>query len=153
MRLVLQRVKKGSVTIEGQIRGQIEEGYVVLVGFGQNDDEQILDPMIDKMINLRVFSDENGKMNRSLLDVGGSILSISQFTLYADCRHGRRPGFTQASRPDVATKLYDLFNEKVEKLGVKLEKGEFGADMLVEIANDGPVTIILDSEIDLAKKR
>lgn len=153
MRLVLQRVTKGSVTIGGELRGKIDQGYVVLVGFGQDDDEQVLDPMIDKMVNLRVFSDENGKMNRSLLDIGGSILSISQFTLYADCRHGRRPGFTKASKPDIATKLYDLFNEKIKQMGIKLEKGEFGADMLVEIANDGPVTIILDSETDLAKRK
>ena len=105
MRLVLQRVTHGSVTIEGKVKGKIDQGYVVLVGFGQDDDEKVLDPMIDKMLNLRVFSDENGKMNRSLLDIGGSILSISQFTLYADCRHGRRPGFTQAAKPDIATTL------------------------------------------------
>ena len=153
MRLVLQRVTRGSVTIEGEVKGKINQGYVVLVGFGQDDDEKVLDPMIDKMLNLRVFSDENGKMNRSLLDIGGSILSISQFTLYADCRHGRRPGFTQAAKPDIATILYDQFNAKLTALGIHLAKGEFGADMLVEIANDGPVTIILDSETVLPKNK
>ena len=123
MRLVLQRVTHGSVTIEGEVKGKIDQGYVVLVGFGQDDDEKVLDPMIDKMLNLRVFSDENGKMNRSLLDIGGSILSISQFTLYADCRHGRRPGFTQAAKPDIATILYDQFNAKLTALGIHLAKG------------------------------
>ena len=120
MRLVLQRVTRGSVTIEGEVKGKIDQGYVVLVGFGQDDDEKVLDPMIDKMLNLRVFSDENGKMNRSLLDIGGSILSISQFTLYADCRHGRRPGFTQAAKPDIATTLYDQFNAKLTALALLL---------------------------------
>lgn len=153
MRLVLQRVTKGSVTIENEMRGKIDGGYVVLIGFGADDDETVLEPMIDKMLNLRVFSDEDGKMNKSLLDINGSILSISQFTLYANCRHGRRPGFTDALAPQYAIPLYDKFNELVIAKGVHLEKGEFGADMKVEIHNDGPVTIILDSEVDIKKKQ
>lgn len=151
MRLVLQRVTAGSVTIDGVIHGKIEHGYVVLVGFGKDDEKTVLEPMIDKMLNLRVFEDENGKMNKSLLDVNGSILSISQFTLYANCRHGRRPGFTDALSPDKAIPLYDQFNQMIEEKGVRLEKGIFGADMKVAIFNDGPVTIILDSDRDLSK--
>ena len=152
MRLVLQRVTFGSVTSDQMLRGKIDQGYVVLVGFGSQDDESVLAPMIDKMLNLRVFEDENGKMNRSLLDIGGAILSISQFTLYANCRHGRRPGFTDALAPKDAIPLYDTFNEMIKAKGVHLEQGEFGADMKVEIHNDGPVTIILDSDVDIAKK-
>lgn len=152
MRLIIQRVTEGSVTIDGKVDGKINKGYVVLVGFGQNDDESLLMPMIDKMINLRIFEDEQGKMNRSLLDIKGEILSISQFTLYANCRHGRRPGFTDALAPQEATKLYDRFNELVKEQGIHLEQGIFGADMKVEIHNDGPVTIILDSDRDISKK-
>lgn len=152
MRLVLQRVTFGSVTINQMLRGKIDQGYVVLVGFGSQDEESVLAPMIDKMLNLRVFEDENGKMNRSLLDIGGAILSISQFTLYANCRHGRRPGFTDALAPKDAIPLYDTFNTMIKAKGVHLEQGEFGADMKVEIHNDGPVTIILDSDVDIAKK-
>ena len=152
MRLVLQRVTFGSVTIDQMLRGKIDQGYVVLVGFGSQDDESVLAPMIDKMLNLRVFEDENGKMNRSLLDIRGGILSISQFTLYANCRHGRRPGFTDALAPKDAIPLYDAFNTMIKAIGVHLEQGEFGADMKVEIHNDGPVTIILDSDVDIAKK-
>lgn len=152
MRLVLQRVKEGSVEIDHKIHGAINNGYVVLVGFGTEDDASILEPMVDKMLNLRVFEDEHGKMNRSLLDIQGSILSISQFTLYANCRHGRRPGFTDALVPEKAIPLYDQFNEMIIEKGVHLEKGIFGADMKVSILNDGPVTIILDSDRDIAKK-
>lgn len=152
MRIIIQRVTEGSVTIEGKVNGKIGKGYVVLVGFGQNDDESLLMPMIEKMINLRIFEDEQGKMNRSLLDIKGEILSISQFTLYANCRHGRRPGFTDALEPQQATQLYNRFNEMVKGLGVHLEQGVFGADMKVEIHNDGPVTIILDSDRDISKK-
>lgn len=153
MRLVIQRVTSGSVTIDGRVNGAIEKGYVVLVGFGQNDTESLLDPMIDKMINLRIFEDENGKMNKSLLDVNGSILSVSQFTLYANCRHGRRPGFTDALHPSKAIPMYDLFNQKIIEKGVHVETGIFGADMKVSIQNDGPVTIILDSDIDISQKK
>ena len=127
MKLVLQRVTEGSVTM--------------------------LAPMADKMLNLRVFEDDNGKMNLSLLDVGGSVLSISQFTLYADCRHGRRPSFSGAAKPDTASQLYDEFNKIIAAKGVDVQTGEFGAEMHVKIFNDGPVTIILDSDVDLAKKK
>jgi len=153
MRLVIQRVTEGSVTIEGKINGQIGKGYVVLVGFGQQDTENVLEPMIEKMINLRIFEDENGKMNKSLLDVNGSILSISQFTLYANCRHGRRPGFTDAMQPTYAIPMYDRFNEMIKNKGIHVETGIFGADMKVSILNDGPVTIILDSEHDISQNK
>lgn len=153
MKLVLQRVKKGSVAINGKIKGSIGCGFVALVGFGPNDDSSILAPMADKMLNLRVFEDDAGKMNLSLLDVGGSVLSISQFTLYASCRHGRRPSFSGAAKPDTAAQLYDEFNKIIAAKGVDVQTGEFGAEMLVEIHNDGPVTIILDSDTDLAKTK
>lgn len=146
MKLVLQRVKESSVTIDGQVHGMIEKGYMALVGFSSQDTKEIVDKMIDKMIHLRVFEDEQGKMNLSLLDMKGSILSISQFTLYADCRKGRRPGFTDAAKPDRAIPLYDYFNKKIKSLGIHVETGVFGADMKVALVNDGPVTIILDSE-------
>ena len=151
MKLVLQRVKKGSVAIDGKIKGSIGCGFVALVGFGPNDDSSVLAPMADKMLNLRVFEDDAGKMNLSLLDVGGSVLSISQFTLYASCRHGRRPSFSGAAEPGLASRLYDEFNAAAK--GVNVQTGEFGAEMLVEIHNDGPVTIILDSDTDLAKTK
>lgn len=146
MKIVLQRVKHSSVKIDGQIHGQIENGFMVLVGFNDGDNVDIIDKMIDKMIHLRVFEDDQGKMNLSLLDTKGSILSISQFTLYADCRKGRRPGFTDAAKPDQAIPLYDYFNKKIKKLGIHIETGIFGADMKVSLLNDGPVTIILDSQ-------
>lgn len=152
MRLILQRVSEGKVTIEGKVHGRIQKGYVVLVGFGQDDEVALLKPMVDKMLNLRVFEDDKGKMNLSLLDIGGEILSISQFTLYANCRHGRRPGFTDALSPEKAIPLYAQFNQMIKDNGVKVEEGIFGADMKVEIQNDGPVTIILDSEVDISKK-
>lgn len=153
MKLILQRVTEGSVTIEGKIKGSIGRGFVVLAGFGPDDDESVLAQMADKMLNLRVFEDAGGKMNLSLLDVGGSVLSISQFTLYANCRHGRRPSFSGAAKPDIAAKLYDEFNRLIAAKGVNVQTGEFGAEMHVKIFNDGPVTIILDSDVDLAKKR
>lgn len=153
MKLILQRVTEGSVTIEGKIKGSIGRGFVVLAGFGPDDDESVLAPMADKMLNLRVFEDAGGKMNLSLLDVGGSVLSISQFTLYADCRHGRRPSFSGAAKPDIAAKLYDGFNRLIAAKGINVQTGEFGAEMHVKIFNDGPVTIILDSDVDLAKKK
>ena len=153
MKLVLQRVTEGSVTIEGAVKGAIGRGFVALAGFGPDDDETVLAPMADKMLNLRVFEDGNGKMNLSLLDVDGSVLSISQFTLYADCRHGRRPSFSGAAKPDTAAQLYDEFNKIIAAKGVDVQTGEFGAEMHVKIFNDGPVTIILDSDVDLAKKK
>ena len=145
MRVVVQRSKNSKVTIDGKVHGQIDKGYVLLVGFTDGDNEKIIDKMIDKIINLRIFEDENEKMNLSIQDIGGSILSISQFTLYANCKEGRRPSFTDALNPTDASKLYDVFNEKLSKL-IHTETGIFGADMKVEIYNDGPVTIILDSK-------
>ena len=145
MRVVLQRSKKSKVTINNKVNGSIDHGYVLLVGFTDGDNEQIIDKMINKIINLRVFEDENEKMNLSILDTKGSILSISQFTLYANAKEGRRPSFTEAMKPDEASKLYDIFNEKLSSF-LHVETGIFGEDMKVEIYNDGPVTIILDSK-------
>ena len=146
MKLVVQKVLESSVTIDGKVHGKIDKGYMVLVGFCDTDTHEIIDKMVDKMIGLRIFEDENGKMNLSLNDVGGSILSISQFTLYADCRKGRRPGFTEAAKPDISIPLYDYFNNKIKEYNVHLETGIFGADMKVSLINDGPTTIILDSK-------
>ena len=146
MRIVLQRVSHASVTIEGQVHGQINQGYMILVGFKDEDDEGIIDRMVDKIIHLRVFEDDQGKMNLSLLDVKGAILSISQFTLYANSRKGRRPSFVEAAKPDISSPLYDLFNARLEEAGIHVEKGIFGADMKCELLNDGPVTILLDSD-------
>ena len=146
MRVVVQRSKNSKVTINGKVNGSIDHGYVLLVGFTQGDNETIIDKMIDKIIHLRIFEDENEKMNLSIEDVKGSILSISQFTLYANTKEGRRPSFTEAMNPSDATKLYVLFNEKLSKF-IHVETGIFGSDMKVEIYNDGPVTIILDSDV------
>lgn len=146
MKLVIQRVKESSVTIDGNVHGSIQKGFMVLVGFCEGDHEKLVDKMVDKMVHLRVFEDEQGKMNRSLEDVNGEILSISQFTLYADCRKGRRPSFIDAAKPDVAIPLYEYFNESIKNQGIHVETGVFGADMKVALVNDGPVTIVLDSE-------
>lgn len=146
MKIVIQRVKESSVTIDGSIRGKIGKGYMTLVGFCETDTKAIVDKMVDKMVGLRIFEDTQGKINLSLADVGGEILSISQFTLYADCRKGRRPGFTNAAKPDVAIPLYDYYNQKIAMSNIHVETGEFGADMKVSLINDGPVTIILDSQ-------
>lgn len=146
MKIVVQRVKESSVTIDGKVHGQIGKGFMVLVGFCDGDNETIVDKMIDKMIHLRIFEDENGKMNLSLDDVKGSVLSISQFTLYANCKKGRRPSFIEAAKPEVAIPLYDYFNEKIREQGIHLETGIFGADMKVSLINDGPITIVLDSK-------
>ena len=150
MKIVIQRVKESSVSIDGQIKGSIQKGYMTLVGFCESDTKAIVDKMIDKMIGLRIFEDDQGKMNLSLTDVQGAILSISQFTLYADCRKGRRPGFTDAAKPDTAIPLYDYYNQKIQDSGIHVETGVFGADMKVSIINDGPVTILLDSK-DICK--
>lgn len=144
MRVVLQRSKASKVTIDGKVNGKIDKGYVVLVGFTDGDNTEIVDKMIKKIVNLRVFEDENEKMNLSIQDIGGSILSISQFTLYADVKKGNRPSFINAMNPEEASKLYDIFNQKLSEI-LHVETGIFGADMKVEIYNDGPVTIILDS--------
>lgn len=145
MRLVVQKVSQSSVKIEGEIVGAIDKGYMVLVGITNGDDELLVEKMVDKLVNLRIFEDENDKLNLSLLDVGGSVLSISQFTLYANCKKGRRPSFVDAAKPDISSPLYDFFNKKLEEKGINVERGVFGAMMEVSLINDGPVTIILDS--------
>lgn len=145
MKVVVQRSKNSRVTIDGKVNGSIDHGYVLLVGFTDGDTEEIIDKMIKKILNLRIFEDENEKMNLSIQDVNGQILSISQFTLYADSKKGNRPSFINAMNPTDASKLYDIFNEKLSK-EIYTQTGIFGADMKVEIYNDGPVTIILDSE-------
>lgn len=145
MRVVLQRVTHASVTIEGQVHGKIEQGFLALVGITHDDTEEIVEKLARKCAELRVFEDENGKMNLGLSDIQGGILSISQFTLYADCKKGRRPGFDKAAKPGLANPLYEYFNEQLRSRGVHVETGIFGAEMKVELLNDGPVTIILDS--------
>ena len=150
MKVVVQRSKKSKVTINNKVNGSINKGYVLLVGFTHGDTTDIVDKMINKILNLRIFEDENDKMNLSIKDIDGSILSISQFTLYADSKKGNRPSFINAMKPDEASKLYDYFNQELSKY-IEVNTGIFGADMKVEIYNDGPVTIILDSD-ELFKK-
>jgi len=146
MRAVVQRVKKGSVEIEEKEIGKIEKGLVILLGVGQNDTEKDAKYLAEKIVNLRIFEDKEGKMNLSVKDINGQILVISQFTLYGDCKKGRRPSFISAALPDKAVKLYDYFVKSIKNYGLKIETGEFQAMMLVKIYNDGPVTILLDSE-------
>ena len=146
MRALLQRVTKGQVTIASQVRGKIREGLVILLGVGIKDTEADADSLINKIAHLRIFSDAEGKFNLSALEVKAEILVISQFTLYADCRKGRRPGFTDAARPEIAAPMCEMFVKKLRALDFHVETGEFGADMLVEIHNTGPVTIWLDTE-------
>ena len=146
MKLVIQRVKHASVTIDGNIHGKIEKGFMILVGIKDEDTKEVVEKMADKVSKLRIFTDEEDKMNLNLSQVDGSILSISQFTLYADCHKGNRPSFTGAGKPVIAKPLYLYFNEYLRKLGFCVEEGIFGADMKVELLNDGPVTIILDSD-------
>lgn len=146
MRILVQRSKFSSVSIDGRVNGQIAFGLTLLVGFTHNDDEKVIDYMVDKVINLRIFDDEKGVMNKSVLDVSGSILSISQFTLYADASKGRRPSYTKALNGEEAITLYNLFNKKLKEKNIDVQTGIFGADMLVNIQNDGPVTILLEKE-------
>lgn len=146
MKVVLQRSKESSVTVNRKVIGKINSGLVLLTGFTNGDDETIIDKMIDKIINLRIFEDSEGKMNLSLIDVDGSILNISQFTLYANSKNGRRPAFIDALKGEDSIKLYNYMNKQIINKGIKLATGEFGADMKVNIYNDGPVTIILDSK-------
>lgn len=146
MKAVVTRVKNASVTIEGRVNGQIGTGFLVLLGVGPNDTEETAVKLSDKICNLRVFEDENGKMNRSLEQVGGSLLVVSQFTLYADTS-SRRPGFSGAAKPDLAIPLYEKFMAHCRERGFVVEHGEFGADMQVESCNDGPVTILFDTEV------
>lgn len=147
MRAVIQRVTRGRVGVSGETIGEIGLGLVILLGVGHGDGRQEADRMADKIANLRIFADAEGKTNLSALDVGGEVLLVSQFTLYADCRRGRRPGFTDAALPDVAAPLVDYFAERLRAAGLRrVQTGRFGAVMLVEIHNDGPFTVILDSE-------
>ena len=146
MRVVLQRSKAAKVVVADQTIGQIDSGLVLLVGVTHGDTIDDAVYLADKIVNLRIFEDENEKMNHSLLDVGGSILSVSQFTLYGDCRKGRRPNFMDAARPEEANKIYESFNEELRKKGVHTETGQFGAMMDVQLTNDGPVTLILESK-------
>ncbi|ASS96061.1 D-aminoacyl-tRNA deacylase [Peribacillus simplex] len=146
MRVVLQRSKAAKVVVANQIIGQIDSGLVLLVGVTHGDTIDDAAYLADKIVNLRIFEDENEKMNHSLLDVGGSILSVSQFTLYGDSRKGRRPNFMDAARPEEANEIYEAFNEELRKKGVHTETGQFGAMMDVQLTNDGPVTLILESK-------
>ena len=146
MRFVIQRVMNSKVTIDGKIRGQIGKGFMVLIGVGEGDTVKTADKMIHKMINLRIFEDENGKTNLGLKDVSGSLLLISQFTLYADCKRGNRPSFVKAGDPDTAKSLYEYIISKCKNEIEVVEQGEFGADMKVELVNDGPFTVLLDSD-------
>ena len=148
MKILVQRSKEASVMVNGAIVGKINNGLVLLVGFTNTDTEKEIDYLIDKLIHLRIFDDENGIMNRSLLDVDGEILSISQFTLYADTKKGRRPSYVNALSGDKAFLLYDLFNQKLKEKNIKVETGVFGADMQVSLINNGPVTILLEREYD-----
>ena len=145
MRAVVQRVKQSSVKTGGEVVGQIGQGLLVLLGVARGDGDQDVDFMVNKIINLRIFEDENGKMNRSLLEIGGELLAVSQFTLLADCRKGRRPSFITAAEPEKATELYETFVEQVRQKGVAVQTGRFRAMMEVALINDGPVTIILES--------
>lgn len=144
MKLVVQRVKNAKVEVDEKTVGSINQGFLVLLGVTHTDTKAEADYLVKKLCNLRVFEDENGKMNLGLKDVGGELLIVSQFTLYADCLQGNRPSFINAAKPDVANELYEYFCEKCREQNIKVEKGIFGADMKVSLLNDGPVTIILE---------
>ena len=146
MRFVIQRVKHSSVSVDGAVIGKINRGFMVLIGIREGDTKEIADKMVKKLVGMRIFEDENGKTNLSLADVNGELLLISQFTLYADCKHGNRPGFTNAMKPDGANMLYEYIIAECKKSVPIVEKGSFGADMKVDLLNDGPFTILLDSE-------
>lgn len=144
MKIVLQRVTHASVTVDGEITGKIDNGYLLLFGVGKDDTENDCKRLADKIVNLRIFSDDNGKINLSLKDVNGSLLVVPQFTLYADCRKGNRPNFIQAGSPEDADRLFEYFTEYLRSKGQHVETGVFGADMKVELLNDGPFTVILE---------
>ena len=146
MRAVLTRVKSASVEIDGQLVGQIGQGFLILLGVGPEDNEEKCRYLCEKALGLRVFEDENGKMNKSLADVGGQVLVVSQFTLYGNCRKGRRPSFTDAANPELGNRLYEKFLDYCAELGYPPQHGQFGADMQVASVNDGPVTLILDTD-------
>lgn len=145
MRFVVQRVASASVTVEGEVTGKINKGFLVLIGVAQDDTREIADKLIKKLIGLRIFEDAEGKTNLSLADVGGALLLVSQFTLYADCKKGNRPSFIKAGKPDMAEEMYEYIISECRKQVPVVEKGIFGADMKVELLNDGPFTILLDS--------
>ena len=147
MIFVIQRVKQASVKVEGSVIGEIEKGYLVLIGVSDKDTEAVADKMIKKMIGLRIFEDAEGKTNLSLADVGGSLLLVSQFTLYANCKKGNRPSFIEAGAPDKANQLYEYIIEESKKSVSVVQTGRFGAEMEVSLINDGPFTILLDSEM------
>jgi len=151
MRFVIQVVSQADVKIDGKVKGSIEEGLMVLVGVGQKDTEEIADKMVSKLLGLRIFPDDKGKTNLSLADIGGGLLLVSQFTLYADCKKGNRPSFIKAGAPDEANRLYEYIIHKCREQVEKVETGEFGADMKVSLVNEGPFTIILDSEEIIGK--
>lgn len=145
MRVVVQRVKHASVTIDNQVFNSIEKGFLLLVGITDDDTEEVVDKIANKVVDLRIFDDSDGKMNLGIEEVSGEILSISQFTLYGDCKKGRRPSFIKAARPEIANPLYERFNEVMAKR-VAVKPGVFGAEMLIDLCNDGPITMILDSK-------
>lgn len=144
MKLVVQRVKQASVKVDEDIVGKIDKGYLVLIGITHTDTKEIAEYLVKKLCNLRIFEDEQGKMNLSLKDVGGKLLIVSQFTLYANCESGNRPSFTDATKPDIANELYEYFCNQCKENQIEVQKGIFGADMKVSLINDGPVTIILE---------
>lgn len=146
MRFVVQRVTHASVTVDGQVIGKIGNGFMVLIGVADTDTREIADKMVKKLLGLRIFEDENGKTNLDIHTVGGELLLISQFTLYANCRHGNRPSFIEAGKPDMANEMYEYIIAKCKEQVPVVEKGEFGADMKVELLNDGPFTILLESD-------
>ena len=146
MRVVLQRVSHASVTVEEKVIGKIERGFLLLVGVTHDDAMEDMEYLIRKIVQMRIFEDEEGKLNRSIQDIGGEILSVSQFTLYADTKKGNRPSFSKAAPGDVALEMFEQFNGLLRDTGIPVETGQFGADMKVELLNDGPVTILLDSK-------
>ena len=152
MKFVIQRVTEAAVHVDGQCVGNIGKGFLVLIGVCDTDTEAVADKIIRKMNGLRIFEDENGKMNKSLADVGGSMMVVSNFTLYADCSRGRRPDFFHAAKPDAAVPLYDFFISEILRLGVPCITGVFGADMQIDHVNDGPVTLIMDTDQMLNKQ-
>lgn len=147
MRIVIQRVAEAEVRVDNRCTGRIGKGYLILLGVGKEDTKQVADRYLDKIMKLRIFPDENGKTNLSLTEIGGEILVVSQFTLYADCRKGNRPDFIQAAGAELAKELYEYFLEQIRQRLGKVEAGEFGADMKVSLVNEGPFTIILDERI------
>ena len=146
MRAVVQRVKRAEVRVNGRVVGAVGEGMVVLLGVGKEDTQEAAAALADKIVNLRIYDDQQGRMNRSILEIQGGLLCVSQFTLYGDCRKGRRPSYDRAARPDMACRLYEAFVESVRGRGITVQTGQFQALMEVDLVNDGPVTLVLDSE-------